>query len=309
MERSLVSIIIPTYNSAEYIAETIDSALKQTYEPKEVIVVDDGSTDNTRDIIKSYVRRVKYIRKENGGPASARNLGIKESNGEFIALLDSDDIWLPEKLEFQIKLIEDDDRIGLVGCNSCWISKDGVILDNIRKGEYRNYTERRDFLRRLMFSNVVSSGSNACLRRECFEKVGLFDEDVNLKGVEDWDMWLRVFQYYDIKFVEKILLKKREREGSVCSPGNIDRMLKNELYMVRKEFRENILFPRNALLKGRILSYRYLCAGWTYNNLGERSKAVACLLHPICMFPLVITQRFFWSLLYRVLIGNGLLDN
>ena len=97
-----VSVVIPTYNSSQFIVETLESVFAQTYKDYEIIVVDDGSTDNTKEVLQPYTSRIKYIYKENGGPASARNVGIKSAQGEYIAFLDSDDRWLPEKLEKHI---------------------------------------------------------------------------------------------------------------------------------------------------------------------------------------------------------------
>jgi len=110
----LVSVVIPVYNSAEYIVETIKSALAQHYKPFEVIVVDDGSTDNTKDLLEPYLHRISYLYKENGGPASARNTGVNNAKGEYIAFLDADDLWMPEKLARQMDVFNQDKSIGLV---------------------------------------------------------------------------------------------------------------------------------------------------------------------------------------------------
>lgn len=104
MAEPLISVVIPTYNRAHYVCEAIDSVLAQTYKNIEIIAVDDGSTDNTKDIIQQYSSRIKYIYQNNAGPSAARNNGIKQSNGDLIAFLDSDDIWLAEKLERQVEI-------------------------------------------------------------------------------------------------------------------------------------------------------------------------------------------------------------
>ncbi|PIZ44424.1 hypothetical protein COY31_02670, partial [Candidatus Wolfebacteria bacterium CG_4_10_14_0_2_um_filter_39_18] len=110
-----VSIIIPAYNAASFIGDSVRSALTQTYPNKEIVVVDDGSTDDTRAILEEYIKsgQIKYFYQENKGPAAARNLGIKNSSGEFIAFLDADDVWLPEKLKKQIDLFKNP-KVGLV---------------------------------------------------------------------------------------------------------------------------------------------------------------------------------------------------
>ncbi len=114
MHKPRISVIIPTYNSARFLPEAVQSALYQTLSPDEVIVVDDGSTDNTEDVLEPFRGRVHYIRQENQGPAVARNRGIAEAKGDLIAFLDADDVWLPEKSELQVKVLWENPRIGLV---------------------------------------------------------------------------------------------------------------------------------------------------------------------------------------------------
>lgn len=109
-----VSVIIPTYNRAEFISDAIESVLNQTFEDYEIIIVDDGSTDNTKQIVQSYTSKVKYYYQEQSGVSSARNYGIKAATGEYIAFLDSDDQFLPQKLEKQVEVLENNPRIGIV---------------------------------------------------------------------------------------------------------------------------------------------------------------------------------------------------
>ena len=114
MHKPRISVIIPTYNSAVFLPEAVESVLSQTFLPQEVIVVDDGSTDNTEDVLEPFRRRIHYIRQENQGPAVARNRGIAEAKGDLIAFLDADDVWVPEKTEIQVKVLRENPRIGLV---------------------------------------------------------------------------------------------------------------------------------------------------------------------------------------------------
>jgi len=111
-----VSVVIPTYNYAHFIGEAIESALAQTYLIAEIVVVDDGSTDNTEEVVTAFGEKVRYIRQENSGVSAARNNGAKNSSGDFITFLDPDDAWLPEKIERQIAKFREDDSIGLVHC-------------------------------------------------------------------------------------------------------------------------------------------------------------------------------------------------
>ena len=127
--RPTVSVVIPTYNYGRYICETIDSALAQTYKPLEVIVVDDGSTDDTRERLAAYSDRIRYILQKNSGPAAARNTGIVAAQGEFVALLDSDDLWLPEKVERQVALYLREQDAGIVATQRFAIDETGQRLD------------------------------------------------------------------------------------------------------------------------------------------------------------------------------------
>ena len=114
MHKPRICVIIPTYNSARFLPEAVESALYQTFSPEEVIVVDDGSTDNTEDVLEPFRGRIHYIRQENQGPAVARNRGISEAKGDLIAFLDADDVWVPDKSEKQVDLLMENPRIGLV---------------------------------------------------------------------------------------------------------------------------------------------------------------------------------------------------
>ena len=132
-----VTIIIPTYNSSPFIGKAIDSVLAQTYTDYEIILVDDGSTDNTKEILEKYQDNITYILQPNQGVAIARNTGIRNSESEYIALLDSDDEWLPEKLELQMRTIEKNNDVGLVHTNDIQISEEGNVY-----GSWQWYHDR-----------------------------------------------------------------------------------------------------------------------------------------------------------------------
>ena len=172
-----ISVIIPAYNSAGCVGRAIDSVLAQTYPVLEVLVVDDGSTDNTAQVVESYPVPVRLLRQPNGGPAAARNHGAREAQGEWLALLDADDSWLPQKLERQASFTNKP-MVGLVhsfregNCESAAIS--GIVSFD-----------------RLWKRNCVTT-SSVLLRKSAFEQVGGFDTDRVLIGVEDYHLWLRM---------------------------------------------------------------------------------------------------------------------
>lgn len=193
-----VSVIIPSYNRAKLLGRAIDSVLHQTFSDYEIIVVDDGSKDNTKDVLKAYDGKIKYIYQANRGISGARNQGIKEARGEYIAFLDSDDSWIPEKLAEQIKVLEANKNVGIV------YSKLQMIND---KGEHcgvkPKHKSGKNFRELIEIGGDIPT-SSVMARRECFEKVGVFDE--SLQQMEDIDMWIRIAKNYDLyEITDKIL--------------------------------------------------------------------------------------------------------
>ena len=226
-----VSVIIPTYNRAESIGASIQSILNQTWQNYEIIIVDDGSTDNTQQIVENYVDdRIRYIYMEkNGGASHARNIGIDLAESEFIAFLDSDDEWLPEKLEKQMKaMLQASETVGMVYCRMKGTKKDGTTLIC---PETWIPTEKLqgNILLSLLEENVI--GTPAILvRRECLKQTGVFDE--NLKCIEDWELVLRIAEKWQIEFVDDILVEVHFSEGSISN--NFKAYVETRCYMIAK---------------------------------------------------------------------------
>jgi glycosyltransferase involved in cell wall biosynthesis len=196
-----VSVIIPTYNRAHLLSRAIKSVLNQTFQGFEIIIVDDASTDDTDKLVASFHdSRIRYIRHEKKyGGGAARNSAIKQAQGDYIAFLDSDDEWLPEKLEKQMKFFENaPTTLGLVSTGAL------DIRENI---PYQKYIPmfRGNLAQRILIDNCVGINGIVLVRKECFSKAGLFDE--NLRVSEDWDLWIRIAQHYDVDFTPEILLR------------------------------------------------------------------------------------------------------
>lgn len=204
-----ISVIIPVHNSADYVAEAIDSVLAQTYPNYEIIVVDDGSTDSTPEIVKGYGHEVTYVRQENGGAASARNHGIGLARGTYIAFLDADDMWLPEKLEKQIKLFQNDPELGLVFTENYLFDEDGIYCDSLEK-QVRLMTGD---LAQNIFMNSGVATPTVMVRKEVFEKLGTFEE--TLTQAEDDNMWIRITCNYRGMLIDEPLVKIREHQGRI----------------------------------------------------------------------------------------------
>jgi glycosyltransferase involved in cell wall biosynthesis len=208
-----VSVVIPAFNAERYLRETLDSVLAQTCRDLEVVVVDDGSTDATREIAASYGEPVRCVPQANAGPSPARNRGIREARGEFVAFVDSDDLWLPEKLAEQMPLFDGEGRVGLVYCHGERIDADGspIPTQTARKPTGRVFL---DFLLR---NHCPTSG--VVVRRECFERCGTFPED--FIWAEDWHLWLRIARHYEFQAVQRVLVRHR-MHGSALT-GQIEK--------------------------------------------------------------------------------------
>lgn len=206
-------MVLPTYNRAHLIGDALDSIAAQSYRPIEVLVVDDGSTDDTKETVglwtgdNSKKVAVRYQYQDNCGGNVARNNGISAARGEFVAFLDSDDVWLPDKLQRQMDLICSHPRYGAIYC--------GLKETDIETGAILNIPKRRfargDLLRQLLVRDVTAPTSTFLVRRSVFDRVGLFDTD--LKARQDWDMWIRIGQAVEIGAVEDVLVELRHHSG------------------------------------------------------------------------------------------------
>lgn len=254
-----VSVIIPTYNCEIYIAETLNSVLHQTFQDLELIVVDDGSTDRTRQIIASYGARVRLIAQTNSGVCAARNRGILEATGQYICLMDHDDYWFPEKLALQLEQMNQHPEVGLVYSTFAWWhpKAEDVFPDpDFYKDESPASAIDDEFsgwIYHLLLLDCWVLTSSALIRAEVFNKCGVFDE--SLPYSEDWDLWLRISREYPFIKLKKTLTLYRQhpRQGNLMA-RNID--YRTELlsravakwglcssdgrYITRHQFRETI---------------------------------------------------------------------
>jgi len=203
-----VSVIIPTYNRAQYLSEALDSVFSQTYQDFEIIVVDDGSIDNTNEIIKTYADKypvkIKYFYQRNTGTGAARNRGINEAEGDYIAFLDSDDLWLKEKLKIQVDILDNNLEVALTYCRATRINNKGEILD-IKPA--KPALKASDFLYNHRIPPTVM------IRKSCLQKVGIFDAAIRVG--EDTDLWLRISLEYKIIFFNRSLTIMRAHDNNI----------------------------------------------------------------------------------------------
>ena len=195
-----ISVIIPVFNRVKLIARCINSVINQTYPVNEIIVVDDGSNDGTYDLIRTYFPQVISIYQENKGVSNARNVGIQAAKGKWIAFLDSDDEWLPNKIEKQISFIKKNLLYKVCHSDEIWIRND-VRVNPMKK--HRKYGG--DIYKKCLPLCVISP-SSIIIHKDIFNDVGLFDK--NLPVCEDYDLWLRICSKYEVLFLDQKLVKK-----------------------------------------------------------------------------------------------------
>jgi glycosyltransferase involved in cell wall biosynthesis len=217
-----VSVIIPTYNYCHFLGEAIQSVLEQTFSDFELIVVDDGSTDNTKEVVDSFGdSRIRYIYQENRGVSAARNTGIKVSSGEYVAFLDSDDMWLPENLELKVKVLDSRSDVALI-CSDAYVFNDDTsdILGRLwhdKKSADRVNLQRvsKQPLKEMLSRGGFIAPQLTVVRREVFTEVGYFDESLYVG--EDWDMFIRIFLRFPIEVLDKPLVRMRKHRDSLTA--------------------------------------------------------------------------------------------
>jgi glycosyltransferase involved in cell wall biosynthesis len=264
----IVSVILPTYNCALFLPESIGSILLQTYKSYEIIVVDDGSTDNTKEVLSPFMQRIKYIKLEqNRGLPTARNIGIQSAQGKYIAFLDADDLWLPEKLEADMEYFDKHPDISMVYSRHININERGYTLGSDRK---KRLPSGNIFIRLFSEQNFIIT-SSVVVRREVFETAGLFDEQ--LFNCQDWDMWLRIAFYFKVAGINKPLVKYRHNPRSLSK--NRNNVLKYQKLVIDKTynaFKDKINGFDEKRYKKRLASH-YAKTGRYYLRIGNKSLA------------------------------------
>jgi glycosyltransferase involved in cell wall biosynthesis len=288
-----VSVIIPTHNRSQLLRITVESVLAQTYPAIEIIVVDDGSTDDTAAIVAEYAGRVTYIEQANTGVAAARNTGFRASSGEFINFLDDDDTFMPTKIERQVAVLDDRPEVGLVHCRHQHIDEAGTPLD---AGW------------RLPEGNVLKELLCGCflvvhaplIRRQCLEQVGLFDE--TLPWTADWDLWLRIaLAGYPFACVQEPLCTYRIQRGSM--QGNVAKQEQAVLAMLEKVFANPQLPAEAAAIHAQACQAAHLWIGCRYYAVGQWEDGQRNLAEVLAQDPELIRQP---ERILRILYNHAL---
>lgn len=261
-----VSVIVPTYNRADLIRDSIDSVLNQTFQDFEIVVIDDGSTDNTKNIVEEYSdSRIKYFYQKNAGLNAARNSGIRESCGKYIAYIDSDDIWEPTKLEKQVRVLEKFPDVGLVYCGSSLIDENGSPAGKRPLISHRGYV-----FEKIIKYNFLYNGSIVLFRRDCLEKVGLFDEQT--VRMTDWEFYLRFAIYYKFYGIPEYLIKYRVHNKTMTNDFKL--FEKSSFQIIDKTFAIKDISKKQLNLHktAYAMRYRYLGRRYFDNNLFKESR-------------------------------------
>ena len=252
-----VSVIIHTYNNEKFIAETVESVLNQTYKDYEIIVVDDGSVDGTRDALKPYMQKIRYHYKENGGIASAKNAGISLSHAEFVAFLDHDDLWVPDKLMLQMECFIENPQAGLVYTKYTSFKNGKELRTKPEKG-YSGW-----IFKELLSKSFIQT-STVVVKRECLDAVGPYDETFSLG--DEYDMFLRIARKFQCGFVDKGLTRYRVHDTNA---SNNDFLFDNENLGVYKKIYNNFTDldgVEKKILRKRIARYSMKVAEGLYSQ-------------------------------------------
>ncbi len=270
-----VSVVIPAYNAMTYLPETVESVLRQTFTDFEVLIVNDGSSDHIVQWVSELEDpRVKFISQENQGVSMARNTGIVQAQGEYIAFLDADDLWEPTKLEKQVRCLDEKQTVGLVYTWTLLVDKENNPTGRIFASHIEGNVGHK-----LLENDPISSGSSPMVRRSCFDSVGLFDR--NLAYAPDLDMWVRIAMRYPIAVVKEPLLRYRQLPNSFSR--NRQGMSKDIRTVIEKTFASVPL--EQLYLRNRCYASIFFGLAWLSVDDGDYKKAIhfhqqALLHHP-----------------------------
>ena len=303
MSQVLVSVVVPVYNGTEYLEKTVESILTQDYENIELILVDDGSKDNSKDIITQLATqdlRIKPFFNSNGGVANARNFGISQAKGDFIAFCDQDDLWLPSKLSQQMPLFSNN-NVGLVYCGAI---TDYVLYNKQSKSGFKN-KHKGEVFEKLVQLNMLTC-CTAVVRTSYLQQVDSFDDDRALMGVDDWHLWLKLAMVCEFDFVAEHLAvhvfhgdnyslndEKMHEAEVIC-------LNKIEIIAATRNKSANWLLIKQQLhlryAKSYIFSGLYNLAGDTYIRAHRTKKNIPSLLKG---WVIKVVPNFVWKILQR----------
>lgn len=276
MKDEKVSVVITCYKYGHYLANAVDSVLGQTYKNIEVIIVNDGSPDNTDEVMQGYLSdpRIRYIKQANSGQAIAKNRGIEAATGGFIAFLDADDAWKLDKLEKQMPLFSNPD-VGVVYCGVTYMDENGDPLERQAK---QLMMPKAGWIAEDLFKDNLVPFCAAVVRRQCFDKVGKMDASFRM-GI-DWDLWLRMSVHYKFDFIDEPLLIYRIGHSGQMSKNYLVRE-QDTMRIMKKFIAENPDLLSDALIRWAF-AYSYCNRAYYFRRV-DRVKSISYYLKAIAV--------------------------
>jgi len=290
----LVSVIIPTYNRSKLLQQAVESVLNQTYPAIEVIVVDDGSPDDTEAVMKQYSGRIIYLKQANQGVSAARNFGFRTASGQYINFMDDDDLFMPAKIERQMQVFEKQPEMGLVHCGFVYVDEQGSPLDKVGR------LPEREVLKNLIYRCFFWSGA-PLIRRHCLERVGLFDEET-WSACEEWDLWLRIALDFPVACAQETLGAYRMVPDSRMI-ANLTRLENGVFATMDRVFSAPQLPAEIATLKDHVYSNHHFHISNRYYASGHWTEAQRSLTQTLALNPQLLEkpedmlQRFYFGAL------------
>jgi glycosyltransferase involved in cell wall biosynthesis len=273
----LVSVVIPTFNYRQFVTEAVDSALGQTYPNCEIIVVDDGSTDGSAEALTRYKDRIRYIYQKNQGLSAARNTGIVAARGRWIALLDSDDLWHPQKLEMQMRYLFRHPEVGLLGAQPALDISHGWPALNPQRCQSGIPVTLEQLVIRSRFGP-----SSVVIRKQCFERVGLFDPE--LRSCEDRDMWIRIAAHFPVVKLPERLWWYRVHSASMHKAAA--RMEEYEFRVLAKTMARLGPARLHPRIRRKAIGFAYFAAAIRYEEAGRHWHSLLRLARSLVKWPL-----------------------
>lgn len=268
-----VSVVIPTYNRAADLSRALESVVSQTFPVTEIIVVDDGSTDNTREVVAQFGSRVIYIHQKNAGAAAARNRAIGVATGEWLAFLDSDDWWMPDKIQLQLDALARSPR-AVLSYTSAWIVSQGGAREMFRA------VEPAKLRRALRHSNLITSCSSVMVRREAVIAEGCFDESLSLS--DDWDMWVRLAQKHPFAVVSEPVIAYAITPNSLSQDPK--RTMTDTEHMLEGTLLRGLRGPSRMIWRRKIRAAQLCRAALNARGI-DRALELQLLLRSLAQWP------------------------
>ncbi|MBF2064472.1 MAG: glycosyltransferase [Calothrix sp. C42_A2020_038] len=282
-----VSIVIPAYNTIKYLPDTLSSVWSQTFTDFEVLVVDDGSSDNIQEWASQVTDpRFKFISQPNRGVSAARNTGILAARGKYIALLDADDIWAPTKLETHVACLDQNPQVGLVSSWTAMINAQGLPTGRLMKSTANGYVYKQ-----LLVKNTIDCPS-VLVRRSCFDKVGLFNTKIRYN--EDWEMWIRIAACYQFSVIPEPLVYYRQHPSSASKNWRL--MQKGYAKVIRRAFKSA---PSEfQYLKKQSYGHANLVLAWKALQSKDKDFKLAAHFRSLALYydPKKLLSQEFWRL-------------